>query len=713
VAPAGDICGRAPELSVLDEALDRIESGRRCAVLIEGEAGIGKTRLLETMLAAARARGMQTMGGQAGELERARPFGLLASAFGCARSSPDPRRAGIAELLASRGTGERDPVTVTSDPGLRFLAVDAFADLAAELASPGPLLIGLDDLQWADSSSLLAVGALSRHSGRLPIGIVGCFRPSPRPPDLGRLVAALESRGARHLILSGLAERDISELVAGALGAVPGPGLLAMMAGAAGNPLFVAELLEALAGEGMIETAGGQADVADVALPPMLRMMILRHLSFLPDGTVQALLAASILGSAFTVTDLSVTMARPAIELSPLLAEGIRARILADDGSRLRFRHGLIRDAIYEDQPLSIRQGLHREAGQRLAQAGAPSRQVAGQMARSAAASTGGHVALAFVRFVTGEWDEAITELEAIIEQAEDTGETRGRGDAHSLLSLISLHRNNLTQARHSARAAAKDLAGGGSCHGMTWAAWSRALVMEADGEPGGALAILAARWDRCLSSGIGPQCPALGADLVRLALTAGDLGRARDTAATVTRMACGGEVPWLTGAALRCRGLAEDDAEILQAAADAYAPAARPLYLALACEDAGAAFARLGQQDRSRPLLERAIGIYERLRAARDLARAGAALRGAGVRRGQRGARGRPQIGWPSLTPTEHTVAGLVTEGLSNPQIGERLYISHRTVQSHVAHIFAKLDISSRTELAAEVARQEARQAG
>src|SRR5579875_3604877 len=231
------------------------------------------------------------------------------------------------------------------------------------------------------------------------------------------------------------------------------------------------------------------------------------------------------------------------------------------------------------------------------------------------------------------------------------------------------------SRPRTPARPAATGLAGGGSCHGMTWAAWSRALVMEADGEPGGALAILAARWDRCLSSGIGPQCPALGADLVRLALTAGDLGRARDTAATVTRMACGGEVPWLTGAALRCRGLAEDDAEILQAAADAYAPAARPLYLALACEDAGAAFARLGQQDRSRPLLERAIGIYERLRAARDLARAGAALRGAGVRRGQRGARGRPQIGWPSLTPTEHTVAGLVTEGLSNPQIGERLY--------------------------------------
>ena len=92
---------------------------------------------------------------------------------------------------------------------------------------------------------------------------------------------------------------------------------------------------------------------------------------------------------------------------------------------------------------------------------------------------------------------------------------------------------------------------------------------------------------------------------------------------------------------------------------------------------------------------------------AARDLARAEAILRAAGIRRGRRGTRSRPQFGWRSLTPTEHTVAGLVAEGLSNPQIGERLYISHRTVQTHLAHVFAKLDISARAQLAAEVTRR------
>ena len=66
-----------------------------------------------------------------------------------------------------------------------------------------------------------------------------------------------------------------------------------------------------------------------------------------------------------------------------------------------------------------------------------------------------------------------------------------------------------------------------------------------------------------------------------------------------------------------------------------------------------------------------------------------------------------RQQFGWHALTPTEHSVADLVAEGLSNPQIGARLYISHRTVQTHLAHIFAKLDISARAQLAAEVTRR------
>ena len=104
-----------------------------------------------------------------------------------------------------------------------------------------------------------------------------------------------------------------------------------------------------------------------------------------------------------------------------------------------------------------------------------------------------------------------------------------------------------------------------------------------------------------------------------------------------------------------------------------------------------------------------KAIGIYERLDAARDLARAEAVLREAGIRRGRRGSR-RPaanRLGQPHPGRAHGSLA-LVAEGLSNPQIGQRLYISGRTVQTHLAHVFAKLDITARAQLAAEVSRHQ-----
>src|SRR3954467_10207648 len=249
--------GRETESTALNGALDRVASGRAAIVLVDGEAGIGKTRLLEDTLDRARGRGMRVEAGRAGELERTRPFGLMADVFGCARSSPDPRRAAIAELLAAGGASGGGPITVASDPGLQFRTVDAFADLGEELALAGPLVIGADDLHWADPSSLLALGALAARLRFLPAVIIGCFRPAPRGAELERLAGALEAAGGRRLSLRELDERAVTGLVAGTVGARPGARLLAGISGAAGNPLFVTELLGALAQEQLIEIAAG------------------------------------------------------------------------------------------------------------------------------------------------------------------------------------------------------------------------------------------------------------------------------------------------------------------------------------------------------------------------------------------------------------------------------------------------------------------------
>ena len=262
LAPVPGIRGREAETAILDDAIDRAAAGRLAVVLIDGEAGIGKTLLLQDALEKARCRGLRVAAARAAELERPGRSGWSpgCSAAPGRRRIRGGRRSGSC-WPAGTARGRRGPVTVTSDPGLQFRVVDAFADLAEELALDGPLVIGADDLHWADPSSLVTLGALAARLDGLPAAIIGCFRPAPAVTGLERLASGLEAAGGRRLSLRELDGRAVAELVTDAVGAAPGRRLLAGISGAAGNPLFVTELLGALAQEQMITIAGGQAEV--------------------------------------------------------------------------------------------------------------------------------------------------------------------------------------------------------------------------------------------------------------------------------------------------------------------------------------------------------------------------------------------------------------------------------------------------------------------
>ena len=390
--PVAPLRGRDAQLDVLRDAMARAAARHLTIVTVEGEAGIGKSRLLAAALDVARGRDLHVIPGRSEELERNRPFGLWTDALGCVPSSPDPRRAALGGLLAPR-PGGHEPITVSSDPGLQFQAVDGVVDLVDELAHRRPLVLGLDDLQWADPASVLTLAALTHQLPDAPVLIVGCLRPTPRSSELTRALAVLRTAGAWELRLGPLPNRAVVGLVADVLGAPPGPRLLSQVAGAGGNPLFVTELLDALVREGCLHAVDARAEVSDEALPPSLRLTILRHLSFLPDDTLEVLRPASVLGSSFSVLDLTTTTGRSALDLAATLDPAISASILVEDGDRLRFRHDLIRDAVYEDMPRGIRMGLHREAGLRLADADAPALRVAEHLARGAAAGDAGAVA--------------------------------------------------------------------------------------------------------------------------------------------------------------------------------------------------------------------------------------------------------------------------------------------------------------------------------
>ena len=182
---------------------------------------------------------------------------------------------------------------------------------------------------------------------------------------------------ALHLTLAPLPAEAVAELVERMVAAPPGPQLLAEVGGGGGNPLYVTELVRSLLEEGDLDWTRGSVEMARSELPRTLRLTILRRIGFLPQSTLELLHVAAVLGTSFSLSDLSAVLGRPTFQLLPDLEEGVRAGILGEVGSRLRFRHDLFREAVYQDVPFPVRVQLHREAGQALAAAGAPAELVA------------------------------------------------------------------------------------------------------------------------------------------------------------------------------------------------------------------------------------------------------------------------------------------------------------------------------------------------
>jgi DNA-binding CsgD family transcriptional regulator len=197
---------------------------------------------------------------------------------------------------------------------------------------------------------------------------------------------------------------------------------------------------------------------------------------------------------------------------------------------------------------------------------------------------------------------------------------------------------------------------------------------------------------------------------LVRGALADGDQARALTLAKKTQRLALitPGD-PDMAAAADHARGLIDQDPAVLQRAARSYA-AARARACAL--EDAGNASAQQGDQGQATTLLRQAYVLYEELGDDDDLARVRSSLRTAGTRLRHWTHADRPAFGWDSLTGTERRIADLVAEGLSNRKVANRLFLSTHTVAFHLRHIFWKLGITSRVQLARIAAEQETGQA-
>jgi DNA-binding CsgD family transcriptional regulator len=925
--------GREHELATLGSLVTAVSRGANKALIIEGPPGIGKTRLVDELGRLADRMAFPVYRARGEELDRERPFGLLTDAFEISRAPADQELAKIAAALRE-DTG----------PGVdvRHRVTEWFGDLVERFATHGPAVWVAEDAHWADPSSIVALHRIDVRVAHLPLLFVLTCRPFPRPPELDRLLAVLHDRGAEHLVLGPLGPGAVADLAAATLGARPGPGLSAQLEAAAGNPLFVVELVSALAGEGAVRVVDGVGEISETSTPPpSLRLTVLRRLGFLGTETVDTLRMASVLGETFSVDELADVIGRPTAETLADVRRAMEAGFLEPSGDRVTFSHDVVRESLYLDIPEPLRKTMHLQAARALAARGTAGVRVAthyrlgsapgdaeaigwirragrelssrapvvavemlehavamctddalrdevatdllialqraarleeaerlgrellgrrlprdieiavrrelvdvlfmlerppelrslceetiplvdgevriwvlGRMlgplvaggdlalaeavidqlptppetgewqfgagfrvwwsavlamlrgryswaaedaipfihakpkkppewfggnrdfvgaasvllagdkfeeaqrfsdgARRGLERTGDvvwlvpcHRTLALGHFLSGRWDDALAEISAGWALAEETGVHGIRFHRPEPGPIIHMHRGDLTTAADAARMICEVYPPGHSKMGDLWLRPILAHVREAHGDAEQALAMFTETRTSARALGVFPDYRWFGRTFMRLALAAGDRDLAAGLAADVAELAARAELATTRGLALMLEGMLADDPRCLVEAVAAYREGPRVLDLAEALEEAGTSLGSHGEHEAAVGALHEAADLFEGLGAARDLARVQGALRDRGVTRRSRVRHAHAKTGWDSLTPTETRVASMLVGGLSNPDIGERLFISRRTVATHLSSAFRKLGVSNRAELAALAAQR------
>src|SRR5580693_1034647 len=367
--------GREHELAVLRAAAEALGRGEGTVVWIEGEPGIGKSALVAEALSVAGQPEWDVGWAGADQLTGLLPLRVMQDCLQVRSSSADPRRAHAASLLRGRRLGP------LADADASVNGMEVLLSLADELCAAAPTVLVVDDLQWADEASLAVWHQLAASISQLRLLLIGTCRPTPRRPEVEQVRAAVVRRGGAVITLAPLPETDVADLVTAIIGAPPSDGLRRLTARAAGNPLYLRELIDALVREQAVQVR----PIVEVAwpgeqLPLSLAGVLTDRLSSVSPETAQLLRSAALLGGGFAVTDLAVVLRQPVSGLAGAVREAVTAGILAGSGTELVFRHPLIRQALHESMPLALRMALHAEAARELAAAGADALSVAQQL---------------------------------------------------------------------------------------------------------------------------------------------------------------------------------------------------------------------------------------------------------------------------------------------------------------------------------------------
>jgi DNA-binding SARP family transcriptional activator len=348
--------GREPQLARLRQAVAAVAAGRGGCVWIEGEPGIGKTALLTEGLRDATAQGCRVGWGVGDELAQRVPLTVLIECLDLG-SAGDPAATEALALAAATAAPGGDPT------GAVLERVQA---LVLRMCTRTPVVLVVDDVQWADEASLLAWHSLYRLTARVPLLLVAAARPTPRSRRLDLLRGVLSNGGAAVEALPPFDAQETADLVrrTHADPALAGPaGALA-----AGNPLYLTGILAAAAGR----PAPWLSEESGAVLPAPLTTAVWSHLELLAETTRDVVRAAAFLGDSATVGELATVTGRSVSALIGAVQEALSTGVLSEaGGERLAFRHPLVRRVLHESTPTALRVMLHREFAEKLAAAGA------------------------------------------------------------------------------------------------------------------------------------------------------------------------------------------------------------------------------------------------------------------------------------------------------------------------------------------------------
>ncbi len=387
--PAFPFSGRMEHLETLTSAWKETAEGARRAVLVSGEPGIGKTRLVTEAVRAAHDRGSIVLWGRCDE-DLGAPYGPFAEALRhyVSVTPPDQVRAEVGALggelvrivpdITSRVPGLAEPMVADAETE-RFRLFDAVADLLSEISAAAPVVLVLDDLHWADKPSLVLLRHLLRSATPMRVLVLCTYRDTDldRSHPLSDVLGELRRQpGVDRLDLQGLDQDEITGFMANVAGhelTESGMDLaVAVHTETEGNPFFVGEVLRHLAESGaIVQDDDGQwttsGAVAEFGIPEGVREVVGRRLSRLSDAVNRALAIAAVIGPTFDLATIEGAGGPAGDELFDALDEAAQFGLVREAPGapgRYAFAHALVRASLYEELTTNRRVRMHWRIGE-------------------------------------------------------------------------------------------------------------------------------------------------------------------------------------------------------------------------------------------------------------------------------------------------------------------------------------------------------------